>query len=371
MTAKLSQSGARRLTAGGQMNTVDRLPYNLAMIDLGRLLERTAFHIPYSHDWLAERDALRNERHRLQNELGRLQGDLDRTREELITAQKRIAEMTALFQPPGHFYSPIPDISDLQANWEKVFRIPRSIPDVEINEQHQLELLDQFQTWYAEQPFTETRTPERRYYFENENFSYTDAIILYCMMRRLRPRKIVEVGSGFSSCAMLDVNDRFFDHKIEFTFIEPYPELLFSLMSEADREQTKVLASKVQDVDLEVFQALGSNDILFIDSSHVSKTGSDVNDLLFRILPILNEGVHIHFHDIFFPFEYPDSWAFEGRAWNEVYLLHAFLAHNRAYQIEFFNTYVVHNHRVRIGEEFPLFLKNMGGSLWLRKNART
>ncbi len=109
------------------------------------------------------------------------------------------------------------------------------------------------------------------------------------------------------------------------------------------------------------------NDILFIDSSHVSKTGSDVNHLLFKILPLLNDGVMIHFHDIFFPFEYPQWWAFEGRAWNEAYLLHAFLAHNRAYQIEFFNTYVIDRYRERIAAEFPLFLKNEGGSLWLRK----
>jgi hypothetical protein len=341
------------------------------MIDLGRLLERTAFHIPYSHDWLAERDALRNETHRLQNDLGRVQADLDRVREELNEAQKRIADMTALFQPPGHFYSPIPDIAEIQANREKVFQIPERIPDVDINAQHQSELLDQFRVWYAEQPFTATKTPERRYYFENDNFSYTDAIVLCCMMRRLHPRRIVEVGSGFSSSAMLDVNDAFLDRSIEFTFIEPYPDLLFNLMKEPDRSSTRVLAQKVQDVDFQVFEELGSNDVLFIDSSHVSKTGSDVNHLLFKVLPILKEGVYVHFHDVFYPFEYPYSWALEGRAWNEIYLLHAFLAHNRIYEIEFFNRFVIHQFRQRIETEFPLFLKNKGGSLWLRKNART
>ena len=92
-----------------------------------------------------------------------------------------------------------------------------------------------------------------------------------------------------------------------------------------------------------------------------------MNDLLFRILPALKDGVMIHFHDILYPFEYPYSWVTQGRAWNEAYLLHAFLAHNRAYQIEFFNSYMCYHYRERIETEFPLFLKNEGGSLWLRK----
>jgi len=273
-----------------------------------------------------------------------------------------------LWQPPGHFYSPIPDVEEeLKKNWVQVFQYPEHISDVDINSQRQFELLDQFQKWYTEQPFTAEKTPGQRYYFENVNFSYTDAIILYCMMRYLRPRRIVEVGSGFSSCAMLDVNDLLFDGAIDFTFIDPYPELLLDLLKDTDRTRTRVVGQKVQYVGLEVFQELGPNDILFIDSSHVSKTGSDLNHLLFKVLPVLKDGVQIHFHDIFYPFEYPAEWAFEGRAWNEVYLLHAFLAHNAIYRIEFFNTYLIHNFRSRIAEQFPLFLKSVGGSLWIRK----
>ena len=332
------------------------------MIDLARFLERAAFHLPFSHTWIAERDALRTENNRMRAVNERQVRELEDARRELKAAKDHLA---ALWQPPGHFYSPIPDVAELQATWAMAFRFPESIPDVDINVAGQLELLNQFRDWYAEQPFTAEKVAGRRFYFNNENFSYTDAIVLYFMMRRLRPRRIVEVGSGFSSCAMMDVNDLLFDGKIEFTFVEPYPDRLLRLIN--DRDRTRVCTEKVQDVDLQLFRDLGPNDILFIDSSHVSKTGSDLNHLLFKVLPLLSDGVQIHFHDIFWPFEYPEAWVFEGRAWNEVYLLHALLAHNRNYQVQLFNSYLIHNYRKRIEAEFPLFLKSPGGSIWIQK----
>jgi len=331
------------------------------MESFSRLLERAAFHIPYSHDWLAERDALRNQNRALKQ-------DLERLRAELKFTAERLAEVSdALWVPPGHFYSPIPAVRDLEMHTERVFGVPSAIPDVDFNEKRQLELLDQFRQWYADQPFEPKKTSGRRYYFENENYSYADAIILYCMMRHLKPQRIVEVGSGYSSCAILDVNALFFDNRIDCAFVDPYPALLHELLEGSDHTTARVFAQPVQDVDIRIFEALGAGDILFIDSSHVAKTGSDVNHLFFIILPVLKDGVHIHFHDIFCPFEYPRGWALEGRAWNEAYLLRAFLAYNRAFQIRFFTTYLVNRHRDRFEAEFPLFLKNTGGSLWLQK----
>jgi hypothetical protein len=187
------------------------------------------------------------------------------------------------------------------------------------------------------------------------------------MMRHLRPKRIVEIGSGYSSCAMLDVNELFFSDSIAFTFIDPYPQLLRSLISTSDLRRNRVLGQPVQEVDLEVFQELQDSDILFIDSSHVAKTGSDVNYIVFKILPLLNLGVHVHFHDIFYPFEYPRDWVFDGRSWNEAYLLRAFLQYNDSFEIEFFATYLLHNHRDLLESALPLFLKNPGANLWLKK----
>jgi hypothetical protein len=111
-----------------------------------------------------------------------------------------------------------------------------------------------------------------------------------------------------------------------------------------------------------------AGDILFIDSTHVMKTGSDVCQELFEILPRLKPGVLIHFHDVFWPFEYPAAWVVqENRSWNELYGLRAFLMYNAAFQVEFFSDFFCQHFRPRIEAEFPTMLKNTGGSLWLRK----
>src|SRR5690606_17050723 len=111
-----------------------------------------------------------------------------------------------------------------------------------------------------------------------------------------------------------------------------------------------------------------ANDILFIDSTHVSKINSDVNYIFFEILPRLASGVYIHFHDIFFPFEYPKAWVYEGRAWNEAYILRAFLQYNNAFSVVLMNTFMDQFHKSFFREHMPLCLINPGGSIWIRKH---
>ena len=107
-------------------------------------------------------------------------------------------------------------------------------------------------------------------------------------------------------------------------------------------------------------------DILFIDSSHVAKIGSDVVYLMTEVLPQLRPGVLVHFHDVFWPFEYPEEWVQEGRAWNETYMLKAFLQFNERFRILLFCSYLALHHRAVLEQHLPLALKNSGGSLWLR-----
>jgi hypothetical protein len=108
-------------------------------------------------------------------------------------------------------------------------------------------------------------------------------------------------------------------------------------------------------------------DFLFIDSTHVVKVGGDVTYLYFEVLPRLGPGVHVHIHDVFFPFEYPRGWIEEGRVWSEAYLLRAFLLHNREFEITLFNTFLQGRHPELFERHFPLALKNPGGSIWLRR----
>ncbi len=269
------------------------------------------------------------------------------------------------FVPMGHFYSPHPDLEYLKSNEQGVFNVnPGDIPGIDLNLNKQIKIFHEFVSFYKEMPFKEEQTSDLRYYFENPAFSYSDALSLYGMIRKFRPDRIIEVGSGFSSCVTLDTNDLFFDSKINCEFIEPYPDLLNSL---TQNDSIILKECKIQDVKKSYFASLKANDILFIDSTHVSKAGSDVNYIFFEILPILQKGVVVHFHDIFCNFEYPKAWVYEGRAWNEDYLLRAFLQFNNAFEILFFNNYIVAKEKKLFEEHMPLYLKNPGGSLWMIK----
>lgn len=272
------------------------------------------------------------------------------------------------FASPGHFYSPIPDLAFVDQHKSKIFdTAPRDIPGIDTNETAQVNLLNEFATYYAPIPFEDEVSSAHRYFFQNPYFSYGDGLILYSMMRHFRPRRVIEVGSGFSSALMMDTNDEFLLGECHFTFIEPYPERLLSLMTDRDRERNRLLSRMVQEVEPEEFKTLEARDILFIDSSHVAKVGSDVVHLLTHVLPALNTGVLVHFHDIFWPFEYPEELVRMGVAWNESYMLKAFLQFNSKFRILLFNSYLAIHHRALLESKVPLFLKNTGGSLWIQK----
>ncbi len=256
--------------------------------------------------------------------------------------------------PPGHYYSPIVNEKDIP----KAVSIDYEafIQGVDLNEEFQLGLLDKLKTLYENGLFPDSKEDASRYYFDNDYFGYSDGITLHLLMRYFEPKKIVEVGSGFSSALMLDTNDRFFDGKIQLKFIEPYPEeRLLSLTGKND--QYFIVKDFVQNVANDVWDALGENDILFIDSSHVSKYRSDVNFLFFNVFPRLKKGVIVHIHDVFFPFEYPLLWLQQGRFWNEAYLLHAFLQYNNAFEIILFSSFLEGKHREWYEVNMPLCLK--------------
>jgi hypothetical protein len=269
--------------------------------------------------------------------------------------------------PDGHFYSPYPDLKDLERRSAEVFdRSKRPIPGIDIREESQLETMRELASHYPALPHLEPEGPWR-FRFENEAFGYTDAIVLACQLMRLRPSRLIEIGSGFSSAMTLDVNSERLDSSIELTFIEPYPKLLESLLSPGDRPE--IIGKPLQEVELEIFDRLEEGDVLFVDSTHVSKPGSDVNRIFFEILPRLRPGVIVHVHDVFYPFEYPLKWIREHRAWNEDYLLRAFLQDNPKYEIDFFNHFMNLFHQPAMTELMPLTSRDQGGSIWLRKLA--
>ena len=272
------------------------------------------------------------------------------------------------FAPAGHYYSPIPNLDEIKLREKELFsNPPKNFPGIDLNERAQLETLRLFGAYYREQPFSENKAAKLRYYFKNSAFSYADALVLYCMIRHLKPKRIIEIGSGYSSCVTLDTNELFFDNKIACTFIEPHPELLQSLLKSSDADRIKIIPQKLQEVDSNIFAELSSQDILFIDSTHVAKIGSDVNLIFSKILPMLKKDVFIHFHDIFYNFDYPAEWVFGGRAWNEAYVLRAFLQYNDSFKIQYFNSMLGAFYAELVRKEMPLCLKNQGGSIWIKK----
>jgi hypothetical protein len=210
------------------------------------------------------------------------------------------------------------------------------------------QLAHEFVTYYKDIPFPEKGQDGYRYYFDNSYFSYGDGVVLYSMLRQFKPKRVIEVGSGFSSAAMLDVNEKYCNGEIDFTFIEPSPDRLLSLLRNQDTERCRIVRALVQEVPVRLFGDLHENDFLFVDSSHIGKTDSDVLHLLFNILPSLNKGVILHFHDILWPF--------------------------CAFQILYFNSMMEVYHGQFLRSELPLAMKRPSdpltqgnASLWIRK----
>jgi predicted O-methyltransferase YrrM len=292
----------------------------------------------------------------------------ERLRRELAELRAAQSEWARFF-PPGHFYSPLPSREEVAEAFARGGFGP-PFPGVDLNEAGQLARLERFAGWYAEQPFPEAPAAGRRFHLANPSYGHFDAIMLYSMLREARPRRVVEVGSGFSSAAMLDLNDHVLGGAVAFTFIDPDMRRLRPLLRDGDAGRVTLIERRVQEVPLETFATLGEGDVLFIDSSHVSKVGSDVNRLYFDVLPALAPGVLIHIHDVAGNLEYPREWFDEGRAWNEQYLLRAFLMHNAAYRVELFTGWLFNTRHAWFRERMPLCARGGGGQLWLRKLAR-
>ena len=267
--------------------------------------------------------------------------------------------------PPGHFYSPVPTMGEIDEQRDRIFQDPDHLDGLDLNEEGQLTLLQTLAPLMSDASFNTEPEPDRRYFAKNDFYGLGDALILQAILRHVRPQRYLEVGSGWTTALALDTNEQWLDSRLRITCIEPKPDHLNRLLRPGD--DVEVIVSPVQDVDLTRFTELESGDILFIDCSHVVRTGSDAHHLITRVLPIVPAGVYIHIHDMFWPFEYPRQWVEEGRAWTEAYLLHAFLLFNRAFEIVLFNDWLTSRNYERMVSEVPALAPGAGGALWLRR----
>ena len=281
---------------------------------------------------------------------------------------KAIVTKMAQYAPPGHFYSPVPSKEDVEEHLERMHRrgLLAPLAAVQMDDRAQLDLLERLKPYYSRVPFQAQALEGLLYQFDNPNFSYTDGIILFCVLNHLRPRQLIEIGSGFSTCAILDTNRLFLKSQTKVTSIEPHAKLLRDLIAKSNDAIT-IVEQKLQETELEVFDQLEAGDILFIDSSHIAKAGSDVNYIIFDILPRLKPGVIIQIHDIYLALDYPDVWLREGRAWNECYLLRAFLEYNEHFRILLYVCYMQNAFEDWFRLNMPDTLLRKGGSFWMEK----
>ncbi len=269
-----------------------------------------------------------------------------------------------------HYYEPIPDTREIKDElWDR----KSEMIGLNFNEPKQISLLSDFSQKIKDELLKFPRTSDGTlkpydFYYQNGGFSAIDADILYYMIRSKRPEKIIEIGSGFSTLlsakAVLN-NFQIDSHKSELIAIEPFPN---DIIKAGIPGLSVLISKKVQEVPLTDFLKLKENDILFIDSTHIANINSDVNYEILEILPRLQRGVFIHFHDIYLPYEYPKEFIFKDRFfWNEQYLLHSFLIYNDYFEVIWSSNFMFRNHKDKLSDTFNSFEGKTGASIWLKK----
>ena len=233
---------------------------------------------------------------------------------------------------PGWTASPIVGKDD----WEEAERPQPAIAGIDFRFDEQVQLLKDLAPYWEGVPDAPT---EGWRYHSSMMFQPPDAMVYHAMLRHFQPKRIVESGSGFTSALALDTRDRFLPD-LELTFIEPHPDhRLDALIGQEDRSHCQIYPQRIQDVSLEVFDQLKDGDFFFVDTANIAKTGSEVNWIIFNVLPRLSAGVIVHFHDIAWPFEYSNDWLEDGRSYSEIYLVRALMTYNDTFEVLLFNNW--------------------------------
>jgi len=266
----------------------------------------------------------------------------------MVQSRPRLSDRWGYHIRPIHYYEPLPDFRSITV--EQITR-RREFPTIDFSWHDQLALLYELAAYRDEIHALE-------FNFDNGYFSGFDAAVYYSMIRHLKPQNIIEIGGGYSTRLAnkaLKSNGRG-----SLTCIEPHPERL-----NGTGASVELIQKRVEELDIAFFSRLNTNDILFIDSSHTVKFGSDVCYEFLEILPRLATGVWVHVHDIFFPHDYPADWLIQRRmALNEQYLLEAFLSFNKQFQVRLANYWLCLDH----GDETKRLWPNTGASsLWMKR----
>jgi predicted O-methyltransferase YrrM len=288
----------------------------------------------------------------------KIKNTIEILKNKIIKPFKLFARKNGYFLIKDHYYSAIPTTDDLSQNyWE----YKSDLVGIDINHENilnLLKLLDPYINEFRQSiPIYQSNNNsggDNRTFLINSSFMAVDAHMYYSLIRYFKPKQIIEIGSGFST---LFANHALCQNaeKTKLTCIEPYPQSFLEELS-SKNENILIIPKKLQDIDINFFSSLKADDILFIDSTHMLRTGSDVQIEYCEILPRLAPGVLIHVHDISLPKHYPSVYFDNELFWNEQYLLQAFLTFNSRFEIIWAGNYMMMNYPDLLISKFPEFL---------------
>ena len=287
------------------------------------------------------------------------------------TAKLPIAKHTlffaGVFPIRDHYYEPMFNPKHLRHSLND----DRPLPGIDFNDKAQLELLQSFnyEDELAAIPVEKPSDGRKTYYYNCGSYMSGDGEILYSMVRKFKPSRIIEVGSGMSTLMInnaLTANSREdANYSCLHVCIEPYEQAWLETLP------VKVIRSRLEDTDRAMFMELGENDMLIIDSSHIIRPQGDVVTEYLEILPTLAQGVLVHIHDIFTPRDYPESWVKKAvRLWNEQYLLEAFMSFNSGFEVVAALNYLMHHYYDQFAAKCPVLRHQQGrepGAFWIRR----
>jgi predicted O-methyltransferase YrrM len=276
---------------------------------------------------------------------------------------RRILTAVGVLPLRRHYYDPYVDRSLLKIPLDK----PRDLPGLEMNHVAQLELLCLMRLSSEVSQLGGAKSADRQFHFNNGSFESGDAEFLYQFVRLKKPKRVIEIGSGFSTLLVRDalVVNRLEDPdaQVVHTCIEPFE------MQWLEKAGIRTIRSMVEDVPLSLFEELEQGDLLFIDSSHVIRPQGDVLTEYLRILPRLQKGVFVHVHDIFTPRDYPAEWVLERMwLWNEQYLVETMLSYSKEWHVVAALNYLKHSHFSALQAACPFLTQEREpGSLYMVK----
>jgi len=276
---------------------------------------------------------------------------------------KRALLQIGVFPIRNHYYEPQFDFRQRRRNWND----DRNLPGIDWNVPGQLKMLGSLVFSHELAHTPRDKQEALGFYLDNGTFESGDAECWYQIIRAMKPKRIIEIGSGNSTLMAVEairMNTRDdSNYNCDHICIEPYEKPWL------DRMGIQLVRKKVEDIEVSFFSRLKANDILFIDSSHIIRPQGDVLFEYLELLPSLNAGVIVHVHDIFSPKDYPARWLDEKVLfWNEQYLLEAFLSHNRDWQVIAAINYLHHNHHDRLKSVAPFLTREREpGSFYIQR----